>query len=201
MVKKGVFIAIDGLNGSGKTTQASLLTEKLSKDYDVLMTSEPSSGTIGEFIKNTRSTGTPLHTEAEALLLAADRIEHMHNILKPALEQGKIVICDGYVYSSLAYQGSAGLSLDWIKTINARGLQPDIAFFLDTSPHQILSRLELGKSNVPDLHMQDEVREVFLKLVERGDLSLIAGDKPVESISEEIYSTTLNMFELHLKTS
>ena len=146
MTKKGVFIVIEGLDGSGKTTQAKLLPTNFLKTTQCICTAEPSHGKIGTFIRNDcLYEEKRLPTEAEALLFAADRIEHMQNELAPALSEGKIVICDRYIYSSLAYQGSAGLSLDWIKTINARALEPDFALYIDVSPERVLERLQKKK--------------------------------------------------------
>ena len=167
MGKKGIFIVIEGLDGSGKTTQAKFLAKKLEKTHKVLVTAEPSLGKIGTFIReDCLYEDKRLPTEAEALLFAADRIEHMYNEVKPALDDGKLVICDRYIYSSLAYQGSAGLSLDWIKTINARALQPDFGIFIDVSPEKVIERLQRKKSVMETLETQQRVREVYLKYVE-----------------------------------
>ena len=115
--------------------QAALLAKKLEANYKIFLTAEPSRGKIGTFIREgCLYEEKRLPTEAEALLFAADRIEHICSEVKPALDEGKLVICDRYIYSSLAYQGSAGLSLEWIKTINARALQPDFSLFIDVSP-------------------------------------------------------------------
>jgi len=188
MVKKSVFIVIEGLDGSGKTTQATLLAEKLSKSYDVLLTAEPSRGKIGTFIRECcLYEQTRLPTEAEALLFAADRIEHMQTELKPALDQGKLVICDRYVYSSLAYQGSAGLSLDWIKTINARALQPDFCVFIDVPPEKVIERLQRKRSVMETLETQQKVREVYLKYVEKGELVRVNGDRDKQAVAEELH--------------
>src|SRR5665647_183026 len=143
MGKKGIFIVIEGLDGSGKTTQAKFLAKKLEKTHKVLLTAEPSLGKIGTFIReDCLYEDKRLPTEAEALLFAADRIEHMYSEVKPALDDGKLVICDRYIYSSLAYQGNAGLSLDWIKTINARAMQPDFSIFIDVAPEKVIERLQ-----------------------------------------------------------
>ncbi len=155
MGKKGVFICIEGLDGSGKTTQSKLLTARLSEKYGAVYTAEPSRGKIGAFIRDCcLYEGKRLPTEAEALLFAADRIEHMQNEIAPALAEGKIVICDRYIYSSLANQGSTGLSSDWIKTINARALQPDFSIFIDVSPERVLERLQRKKSVMETLEIQ-----------------------------------------------
>ncbi len=189
MTKKGIFIVIEGLDGSGKTTQAALLAEKLSATCKVLLTAEPSKGKIGTFIRDScLYEKQRLPTEAEALLFAADRIEHMQTELKPALDEGKLVICDRYVYSSLAYQGNAGLSLDWIKTINARALQPDFSIFIDVPPERVIERLQRKKSVMETLETQQKVREVYMKYVEKGELVRIDGDKPIEAVAEELYA-------------
>src|SRR5512137_26082 len=106
MKLKGLFLVIEGLDGSGKTTQTHLLAQKLSKNYPVNLTAEPSRGKIGTFIRQCcLYEDKRLPIEAEALLFAADRIEHLQKEIKPAIDEGKIVICDRYIYSSLAYQG------------------------------------------------------------------------------------------------
>jgi dTMP kinase len=187
MGKKGIFIVIEGLDGSGKTTQAKLLAKKLEKTRRVFLTAEPSCGKIGSFIRgDCLYEEKRLPTEAEALLFAADRIEHMYSEVKPALDDGKLVICDRYVYSSLAYQGSAGLSLEWIKTINARALQPDFSVFIDVPPEKVIERLQRKKSVMETLETQQKVREVYIKYVEKGELVRVDGDKPKDAVAEEL---------------
>jgi len=194
LVKKGIFLVIEGLDGSGKTTQATLLAQKLSEKYDVLLTAEPSRGKIGTFIReDCLYEQTRLPTEAEALLFAADRIEHMVTELKPALDAGKLVICDRYVYSTLAYQGSAGLSLDWIKTTNARALQPDFSIFIDVPPERVLERLQRKKSVMETLETQKKVREVYMKYVEKSELIRIDGDREKWLVANDLYA---KVFEL-----
>jgi dTMP kinase len=189
MSKKGIFIVIEGLDGSGKTTQANFLTRKLEKTQKVLLTAEPSLGKIGTFIReDCLYEDKRLPIEAEALLFAADRIEHINNEVKPALDEGKLVICDRYIYSSLAYQGSSGLSLDWIKTINARALQPDFSIFIDVAPEKVIERLQRKKSVMETLETQKRVREVYLKYVENGELIRVNGDNAKDVVAEELYS-------------
>jgi len=198
MGKKGIFIVIEGLDGSGKTTQAGLLAKKLSKKYNVLLTAEPSRGKIGTFIRQgCLYEEKRLPTEAEALLFAADRIEHMQKEVKPALDEGKLVICDRYIFSSLAYQGSAGLSLDWIETINARALQPDFSVFIDVDPECVLERLKRKKSVMETIETQRKVREVYLKFVEKSELIRVDGDKPKEAVADELYAVVLGLLKTY----
>jgi dTMP kinase len=196
MGKKGVFICIEGLDGSGKTTQAVLLTERLYKSHNAIYTTEPSHGKTGTFIRECcLYEEKRLPTAAEALLFAADRIEHVENEIKPALAEGKLVICDRYIYSSLAYQGSAGLSLDWIKTINSHALQPDFGIFIDVSPERVLERLQRKKSVMETLETQQKVREIYLKFVEKGELIKIDGGKPKDVVADALYSKVLSLLK------
>lgn len=196
MGKKGMFICIEGLDGSGKTTQALLLTASLNKTYEAVYTAEPSQGKTGTFIREScLYEQERLPIAVEALLFAADRIEHVENEIKPALAQGKIVVCDRYVYSSLAYQGSAGLSLDWIKQINSYALKPDFAFFIDMPPEHVLERLQRKKSVMETLVIQCKVREFYLKLVGAGELIKIDGDRPKETVADELLSKVLTLLK------
>jgi dTMP kinase len=193
MGKRGVFIAIEGLDGSGKTTQANMLSKRLCSKYDVICTAEPSRYKTGTFIRERcLYEEKRLPVEAEALLFAADRVEHVQKEILPALEEGKIVVCDRYVYSSLAYQGSAGLSLDWISAINASALKPDFSVFIDVPPERVLNRLQRKKSVMETLETQRKVREVYLKFVEKGELAVIDGDRPKEEVAQELYKKVID---------
>ena len=166
MSKKGAFICIEGLDGCGKTTQAKLLAKKLKKSHNSLYTAEPSRSKIGNYIRNRCLYGeNRLSTVVEALLFAADRIEHVENEILPALREGRLVISDRYLYSSLAYQGAAGLSLEWIEMVNEHALAPDIAVFIDVDPKTVMHRLKRKRSVMENIETQQRVRDVYLKFV------------------------------------
>jgi dTMP kinase len=190
--KKGVFICIEGLDGCGKTTQAKLLAKKLRKSHNALYTTEPSRGKIGTFIRNSCLYGEKrLPVVVEALLFAADRVEHVENEVRPALYEGKLVISDRYVYSSLAYQGAAGLSLEWIEKVNAHALKPDLAVFIDVDPKKVLERLKSRKSVMENLETQQKVREVYLKFVAKGELVRLDGDRTKDEVAEALSAAVL----------
>ena len=194
--KRGVFIVIEGLDGSGKTTQAKLLAEKLSRSHRTVYTAEPSRGKIGVFIRDRCLYGEKrLATTVEALLFAADRIEHVEKEVKPALAKGKLVISDRYVYSSLAYQGASDLSLDWIKAINKYALKPDFAVFIDVAPETVLQRLNRRKSVMETLETQRKVREIYLDFVAKGELIRIEGNKPTKEVAEILSTIVVEFLE------
>ena len=189
MSKKGAFICIEGLDGCGKTTQAKLLAKKLRKSHSAVYTAEPSRGKIGTYIRKSYLYGEKrLSCVLEALLFAADRIEHVETEVLPALNEGRLVISDRYVYSSLAYQGAAGLSLEWIEKINEHALQPDFAVFIDVDPKTVMHRLKPKKSVMENLETQQKVREIYLKFVEKGSLARINGDKSKNEVAKELYA-------------
>src|SRR3972149_2382485 len=194
--EKGAFICIEGLDGCGKTTQAKLLAKKLRKGHNAVYTAEPSRGKIGAFIRKSCLYGEKrLSSVVEALLFAADRWEHVGNEVLPALRQGRLVVSDRYVYSSIAYQGAAGLSLEWIEKINEHALRADFAIFIDVDPKIVMQRLKPNKSVMDNLETQQKVREVYLKYVAKGELSRIDGNKPKEEVAEAILATVLNFLK------
>ncbi len=197
MKKKGVFICIEGLDASGKTTQAGLLVKALQKSgFKVLYTTEPSPRKIGELIRTyflQRRRRVKIVTEA--LLFAADRVDHVENRIKPALQQGKIVVSDRYVYSSLAYQGAADLDLKWIEEINRFALLPDLAIYIDVPPEVVVKRIKRKKTVMERLQIQQRVREVYMKLVEDGQLVLIDGNRPKEEVAKDILRLVLDLLK------
>ena len=191
--KKGAFIVIEGLDGSGKTTQTKTLTAKLCRTHNAIYTAEPSKGKIGMFIRNRVLYGEKRPpTAIEALLFAADRIEHVQNEVLPALAEGRVVVSDRYVYSSLAYQGSAGLNLDWIETINEKALKPDLALFIDVDPEAVQERLKSRKSVMENLETQRKVREIYQKFIEKGELISIDGNKSKKAVAQELHAIVIS---------
>jgi dTMP kinase len=193
---RGFFICVEGLDGCGKTTQTKLLVRRLRrKRYDAIYTAEPSRGKIGKFIKRHCLHGEKrVSSIIEALLFAADRFEHVEDVIVPAIGKGKIVVSDRYVYSSLAYQGAAGLDLEWIEKVNEHAIHPDLAFFIDVKPEIVVKRLKPKKSVMENLQTQQKVREVYMKFVENGELVKIDGNGSVQEVAESILKAALKGF-------
>jgi len=193
---QGAFICIEGLDGCGKTTHAKLLAKKLWRNYNAVYTAEPSRGKIGTFIRKRYLYGEKRFSSvAEALLFAADRVEHVENEVLPALRRGKLVISDRYIYSSLAYQGATGLSLDWIEKINKHALRADLAVFIDVDPKIVIRRLKPVRSVMENFETQQKVREIYLEFVEKGELVRIDGNKPKGEVAAELFALVLNFLK------
>lgn len=176
-MNKGLFISFEGSDGTGKTTQVRLFAEYLSsKGYDVLLTREPGGTRISESIREMilDPVNKEMDGHTEALLYAAARAQLVAELLMPAVESGRIIVCDRFMDSSIAYQGFArGLGADDVRRINefaVHGLQPDITFFMDLPPEKAMKRVERegGKDRLEaesmDFHMQ--VYRGFIELSE-----------------------------------
>jgi dTMP kinase len=197
MRKQGFFICIEGLDASGKTTQARRLVRNLrQRGFEAVYTTEPSSGEIGRFIRARilqRRKRVP--SVVEALLFAVDRIDHVERMIKPALQEGKVVVCDRYVFSSIAYQGAAGLNTKWIEEINRSALPPDLAIYLDVPPEVVVRRMKRKRSVMERLQVQRRVREVYMKLVESGRLTPVDGNRPADEVSKSILEVALELLK------
>lgn len=196
-MEKGFFICVEGLDGCGKTTQTKILVDRLKKrSYDAVYTAEPSRGKIGNFIRRyCLHSGKRVSSVVEALLFAADRFEHLEKEVIPCLNNGRIVVSDRYVYSSLAYQGATGLDLEWIRKVNEHALTPDLAVFIDVKPEIVVQRLKPKKSVMENLETQRKVREVYLKFVESGELVKVDGNKSKREVADEILAIVLPSLE------
>jgi len=167
---KGLFVAFEGVDRSGKTTQLQLLAQRLSEKHEVLLTREPGGTPVAEAIRVLLlADDVQMSARCEALLFAAARADHVERTIRPALERGAVVISDRFVDSSLAYQGVArGLGVDDVERINhwaTDALEPDLTIMLD---------LPIGTSSQRDgeVDRMENEGELFQARVRRGLLDL-----------------------------
>lgn len=175
---RGRFITFEGCEGSGKSTQLRLLAEKLDREgIDYILTREPGGSPISEQIRKIILDGKNMDMcdKCEALLYSASRIQHIHDKIIPALEKGKLVICDRFIDSSLAYQGWArGLGMEYIGAINAEAMKicpPDLTVFLNIPPEKAFDRKHGADKNdrmeKQGLEFHGRVYEGYLQLLEK----------------------------------
>ncbi|NVJ21032.1 dTMP kinase [Myxococcus sp. AM011] len=167
--RRGRFIVLEGLDGAGTTTQAERLASALrAEGHAVLTTREPSDGPVGTLIRQalTGRLGLPngagpLAPETLALLFAADRTDHLAARVLPALEEGKLVLCDRYVLSSLAYQG-ASLPMAWVEAVNGYAVSPDLTLFVGVAP-EVAAKRRAARGGAAELFEADEAQRRIAK--------------------------------------
>jgi len=188
--RKGHLIAFEGIDGSGTSTHSRHLYEFLvQQGLKVLLTGEPTNGIIGRLIKNALQNECQIHQpEAYALLFAADRIQHVKEVIEPALKQGFIVITTRYIESSIAYQSAQGLSIDWIKEINQYIIWPELTIILDISPEKALLRIK-GRNKLEKFETIEflrKVRRIFLQRAKERGYPIIDTTPPIQETHQVI---------------
>ena len=195
---KGLFIVMEGPDGSGKTTQINLLKEYLEEaGYECLITREPGGTVIGEEVRQLIL--NPEHKEmspvTEMLLYAASRAQLVHEVIGPALEEGKIVISDRFVDSSIVYQGIARkLGISTVSAVNAPGIgiyRPDGIFFIDLSEAEGLRRKKeqknLDRLEQEGIDFHHMVSEGYRKVLSgRPEVMKIDGGRSIDTIQKKI---------------
>jgi len=140
----------------------------------VLLTKEPTSKPVGQLIRRyLRAPKGSTPSATDALLFAADRIEHTEKVLKPALEKGVVVVSDRYLESSIAYQSAQGLPLDWLLSINRYAMRPSLNIILDISPEKSLARKTQLLDKFEEVVFLRNVRRVFLDRAKAGDYPIV----------------------------
>ena len=193
-----MFVTFEGLDGSGKSTQAELLRARLEADgVDVVSTREPGGTELGERLRDLVLHGGHVGAWAEALIYVAARAQLVDEVIRPALDRGASVICDRYLDSSVAYQGVArGLGLDRMLELNLAaigGMVPDRTYLLDLDPRQVASRIQRHHDRLE--REGDDFRERaaagYRELAHRFPERIVVLDatRPVDELAEEVYGS------------
>lgn len=182
-------MAIEGIDGSGKTTVAIKLVKKLKElGYKVEYTYEPFSSPFSEALKKYIEEAGEAEAEIETLAMALDRLFHVKKVIEPLLKNGYIVITDRYIHSSIAYQGAKGIDIEWIKTVNRYAIEPDLVIYLRVPLEIALERIKKKEPRwkyFEDVSRLKKVQEIYELLASQGALIAIDATQSVDEIVEQ----------------
>lgn len=190
-------MAIEGIDGSGKTTVALSLVKALTRlGYKAVYTRElfssPFTSSLIEYVE-----WHDVEPAIEVLAIASDRAHHIAKVIVPLVERGFIVIMDRYIYSSIAYQGASGADLNWIETVNSFAPPPDIAIYLDVPLEVALSRIPSNSSRrLRYFEYIDRLRkalEIYRMLVNRGVLVSVDATQGIDSVISQCLHIVLEV--------
>jgi dTMP kinase len=195
MGASSVFIVLEGGDGCGKSTQARLLVARLQAlGREVVVTREPGATEVGAAIRSLVLGGGDLDARTEALLIAADRAEHVARVIRPALERGAVVVSDRFVPSSLAYQGVArGLGVETVARLSAwatGGLEPDLVIVFDVDPATAGGRRAGPQDRMerePD-SFRASVLAAYRELAARYGWTVLDGSASVDAVAEQVWA-------------
>ena len=201
MKNKSYFISFEGIDGSGKSTQIQKLAEFLeARDFDIVITREPGGSIGGEEIRNLLLQGSVdrWSAETEILLFTAARRDHLERIIFPALEEGKIVICDRFTDSTRMYQGMRGANLrNLVDTLNEKVIKfdPDLTIVIDIDPEISLKRAK-SRQTVEErfedfgVNLQMKMRNGFLELAKEfsNRIEVVNGQQSIDKLAQDICS-------------
>jgi dTMP kinase len=195
-MQKGLFITFEGADGCGKSTQMKLLKEYLlKKGYEIVETREPGGKGLGEKIRDILlNYDGEVSNRCESFLFLADRAQNIDVIVKPAIQQGKIVLCDRHTDSSVAYQGyGRGLNIDEINRLNnlsTGGLKPDLTYVFDVDIETSMQRVGSEKDRMESSGKEffNKVRNGYLELAKKEPerIKVIDSTKPIEDVFADV---------------
>lgn len=206
-MREGFFIVFEGPDGSGKSTQVKLLSKHFMQDgHHCMVTEEPGGTDAGRILRDTiLNPKMEISKKTELFLFLADRAEHVNKVIEPALNDGKVVICSRYFYSTLVYQGIARKLLPYklltkLNMFAVNDIIPDVVFYLDCSPEYGLSKAKQSSQVASSYHngdrieregieFQEKVREGYLRIARqfKSIFVVLPQQKSIEEVSDRIY--------------
>lgn len=207
---KGIFVTFEGSDGSGKTSVLRAVDKQLQDAHkaNYILTREPGGSKISESIRDIilNPKNTEMNPRTEALLYAASRSQHVSETIVPALEAGKVVLCDRFVDSSLVYQGvGRDLGIDPVAMINnfaTQGLEPDLTFYFDISPEEGIARIQKHRKNqidrmdVQDINFYHDVARAYDDLARDNAERYVKIDasQPLQKVIEDVMDELRSQF-------
>lgn len=211
------FIVVEGLDGAGSTTQAGLLKGWFAaRNLPARLTWEPTDGPVGSLLRLVlagrvvnlprEGAASPPDEAVLALLFAADRLDHLDNIVLPCLEDGVHVVSDRYYLSSLAYQTiDRGLDLAWVRQVNARCRRPDLTIYLDVKPAECQRRMAAQGRHLElyeELSKLEQVHQSYLNIIrvlsqEGENIAVVQGEGPVHEVASVVSQSVEELLEKH----
>ncbi len=198
---RGCLFVFEGIDGTGKSTQLALLADSLHRNgYDTVVTREPTDSTYGQKIRKLYKNRNSVTREEELQLFIDDRKEHVATFIKPNLQKGKIILCDRYFLSTIAYQGALGMDIREIEKRNNFAPQPDLAFLFQVPPRISIHRITKHRQETPN----DFEQERFLEKVDAIFRSLdypfircVDAQNSITAVHNFIWKLTHSWLEKH----
>jgi len=194
MSSVGTFIVLEGPDGSGTTTHARLLAEKLkSEGHDVLLTAEPTNSPIGLFIREQLQAESVSSPSALQLLFCADRAAHNEEVIRPALAAGKTVISDRYVISTLVYGEALGLDPEWLLQVNTPFVEPDVMIVALPPLSVCLERINMRKQLdvFENSAFQTKIYDLYEKMGDDPEVKVVDTSGKIEDAAKRVYDAIL----------
>lgn len=192
---RGLLIVIEGIDGTGKSTQAKMLAESLrAAGESVILDREPSDGPFGKILRSSMTEGR-LEPEAELELFHKDRKQHVDDVILPALARGEHVVLDRYYFSTMAYQGARGFDIAELRAHNESfAPKPDILFILDLTVNAALERIGSRGDTANEFEQRDALqfcRDTFLSVQHEAYAHVVDSSPSLELIHQQMHSIAL----------
>jgi dTMP kinase len=184
---RGKLISFEGIDGSGKTTISTRVYQAVkNRGVPVAYTFEPTYSKVGSIVHLILNGDLKASGSFQALMFAADRVNHFETEIAPNLKSGVNVLVDRYVHSSIAYQGAILKDEDWVRSINKHVPAPDLAIYIDVDPKTSLKRRR-KRSVFEKLDLLDDVRATYKRMVAKGELVEVDGSDPEDQVFEKVW--------------
>lgn len=188
----GLFIAFEGLDGSGSTSQAHKLKERLIKEgWKAFATKEPTDNLVGGLIRGVLTKQWQISPDGLQLLYAADRAHHLQYKILPALEKNNIIISDRYAFSSIAF-GALGVDFEWLKNLYTNYIRPDVTFLIKVSARVCIERITKTRLHMELFEEEEKLKKVWKNYEKLADerenkIIIIDGEQVIERVTQDVW--------------